>query len=380
MGVNKNQNSNDVIRTDNTSVSRSPIYERIPIQTPADKAVKARAQRRQMGNAAYEETKRKEKAAQQQAAQRVPVADDIQEISRGAAHAVFDGIGTVIGIGANLIDQGVSNVIGTNVTPAQSSLNFVGQTMDPGRYISWALSDNHAHPWSDDNHGYEDVMSPSAAEAANLTTALALTLLGAKGVGKVTGKAKPTLVRRPHLSESERLGIPKGERNQPKVYNDLGNAKYPNSRLEELTVENPRFGDMLGSGSEQTVFSDLNNPQRVLKVYSDRRFSSLDELRDFHRTWFIRNQVPFQKKMKFEGYVQDNRRIFPVYSQERVNPIGLMQFERWNKEYLPKINEMLESKGFENNFNGKIHLNDINPTNIGYDRNGNLSFFDVEAY
>lgn len=31
MGVNKNQNSNDVIRTDNTSVSRSPIYERIPI-------------------------------------------------------------------------------------------------------------------------------------------------------------------------------------------------------------------------------------------------------------------------------------------------------------------------------------------------------------
>jgi hypothetical protein len=31
MGVNKNQNSNDVIRADSTSVSRSPVYEHIPI-------------------------------------------------------------------------------------------------------------------------------------------------------------------------------------------------------------------------------------------------------------------------------------------------------------------------------------------------------------
>lgn len=48
---------------------------------------------------------------------------------------------------------------------------------------------------------------------------------------------------------------------------------------------------------------------------------------------------------------------------------------------MPIIKKKLKAEGFDKSFyNGKIHLNDISPSNIGYDSKGNLKFFDVDAY
>lgn len=103
------------------------------------------------------------------------------------------------------------------------------------------------------------------------------------------------------MSYRERLGIPKDKRNQNIVYKNLGNGKFPRSREETFKVENSRFGDLIGEGSEQTVFVDNLNPDRVLKVYSDRGFKSIEDIKKFHTNWFKRNKVPFQEKLKFEG-------------------------------------------------------------------------------
>lgn len=190
-----------------------------------------------------------------------------------------------------------------------------------------------------------------------------------------------TTKRSTKISSQERLGIPKGERNQKLVYKHLGNGKFPRSREKTFIVENPRFGDLIGEGSEQTVFVDNLNPDRVLKVYSDRGFKSIEDIKKFHPNWFKRNKVPFQEKLKFEGYVQDRDNLFPVYSQNRVNPIGDVPYSKWEKDIMPIIKKKLKEKGFDESFyNGKIHLNDISSFNVGYDSKGNLKFFDVDAY
>lgn len=200
----------------------------------------------------------------------------------------------------------------------------------------------------------------------------------------IFGKSRkrfPIAERSSKISSQELSGIPKGERNQKIVYRHLGNGKFPRSREETFKVENPRFGNLIGEGSEQTVFVDNLNPDRVLKVYSDRGFKSIEDIKKFHTNWFKRNKVPFQEKLKFEGYIQDVDNLFPVYSQNRVNPIGDIPYSKWEKDIMPIIKDKLKARGFdESYYNGKIHLNDISPFNVGYDSKGNLRFFDVDAY
>lgn len=183
------------------------------------------------------------------------------------------------------------------------------------------------------------------------------------------------------LTAQERLGIPKMERHQSSSYINLGQARQPHSRTESFIVENPRFGEMLGEGSEQTVYADRLNPSKVLKVYSDRSFNSLDEIKKWHPQWFKRNLVPFQEKMKYEGFLTEGNKFYPVYSQNRLTPLPDMTYAQWQSEFFPKIQAILKSKGFNESLNnGKIQLNDLYPTNVGYDSNGNIRFFDVDAY
>lgn len=143
-------------------------------------------------------------------------------------------------------------------------------------------------------------------------------------------------------------GIPKGERNQKQVYRFLGIGQAPKSINGTFTIENPRFGELLGNGSEQFVFADNMNPDKVLKVYYDRGFKSLDAIKKWHPQWFKRNQVPFQKRIDIEGYVKSGDYYYPVYSQERVKPFNDMTYAEWSHKYEPKIEKMLESKGFKN--------------------------------
>lgn len=73
------------------------------------------------------------------------------------------------------------------------------------------------------------------------------------------------------------------------------------------------FGDYIDSGGQQSVFNAANNPDKVLKVYTDRKFTSIPEIREFHKQWMKRNRLPIQERIKFQGYLQGNGRIYPVY-------------------------------------------------------------------
>ena len=57
----------------------------------------------------------------------------------------------------------------------------------------------------------------------------------------------------------------------------------------------------------------------------------------------------------------------------------------FTKSIKPKIHHSLSEKGFYLNqdgryTNGKVILEDLKPANMGFDENGNLRFFDVQAF
>lgn len=87
-------------------------------------------------------------------------------------------------------------------------------------------------------------------------------------------------------------------------------------------MNSPLIGDYIDHGSQQYVFADPNNHNQVIKVFTDRAFTTPEEIKAFHPQWFKRNQLQLQMPIKFRGYLQGNRRIYPVYSQNRVTPLG----------------------------------------------------------
>ena len=151
-------------------------------------------------------------------------------------------------------------------------------------------------------------------------------------------KGKKTVKRK--LSPLEKAGIPKGERNSPSPYKQIGTATEPKSQLEHIGVDNPLFGKLIGKGGQQTVFENTSNPDKVLKVVTDRKFTSIPEIRQFHKEWMKRNRLPLQERIDFQGYLQGKDRIYPV----------------------------------------SLNVGDINPWNIGYNKNGTLRFFDADVY
>ena len=105
-------------------------------------------------------------------------------------------------------------------------------------------------------------------------------------------KGKKTVKRK--LSPLEKAGIPKGERNSPSPY------KY---QLEHIGVDNPLFGKLIGKGGQQTVFENTSNPDKVLKVVTDRKFTSIPEIRQFHKEWMKRNRLPLQERIDFIPFI-----------------------------------------------------------------------------
>lgn len=184
------------------------------------------------------------------------------------------------------------------------------------------------------------------------------------------------------LTKAERMGVPKGERNSPSPYSKIGTAKTGDSDFRKITVNSPIFGDYIDNGSQQTVFHNANDPNKVLKVLVDRKFTSIPEIKEFHKQWMKRNQVPMQEKIKFEGYLQGDDRIYPVYSQNKVNVLGDSKPYEWTRVHLPRINKEMHKLGYtgEGTFtNGKITIGEINPRNVGY-KDGNIRFIDADVY
>ena len=168
-------------------------------------------------------------------------------------------------------------------------------------------------------------------------------------------------------------------------YREIGKATEPKSksRLEHISVDSPMFGDYIDNGSQQVVFNNAANPNRVLKVLTDRQFTSVPEIKEFHKQWMKRNRLPLQERITFEGYLQGDGRIYPVYSQNRISALGNILPKEWEKVHLPKLNKEMNKLGYKNNegvyTNGKLTVGDISPDNVGY-VNGNIRFVDADVY
>lgn len=168
-------------------------------------------------------------------------------------------------------------------------------------------------------------------------------------------------------------------------YREIGKAIEPKSksRLKHITVESPIFGDYIDNGSQQVVFNSATDPNKVLKVFVDRKFTSIPEIKEFHKQWMKRNKLPLQERIDFEGYLQGDGRIYPVYSQNRVSILGNILPSEWVKVHLPKLNKEMRKFGYSNNggvfTNGKLTVGDISSNNVGY-IDGNIRFVDADVY
>lgn len=77
-----------------------------------------------------------------------------------------------------------------------------------------------------------------------------------------------------------------------------------------------------------------------MKVYTERKFTSIPEIKQFHKEFFKRNRLPIQERIEYQGYLQGNGRLYPVYSQNRVTPIGVdILPQEWTRIHLPRINK-----------------------------------------
>ena len=136
----------------------------------------------------------------------------------------------------------------------------------------------------------------------------------------------------------------------------------------------------------------MSNPNKVLKVYNDTYIRDIIGLKDFNRTFPARrNTIPFQEPVKLVGYI--NHTIpkhgtlkYPVYSQNKVTPLGKMSQHIFETSFLPIIKRSLSAKGYNGDnitskfTNGKRTLVDIKPENMGFSKNGELRFIDVDSY
>ena len=184
------------------------------------------------------------------------------------------------------------------------------------------------------------------------------------------------------ITEAERAGIPKGERKSPSPYKQIGTVTESKSKKETLTVDSPIFGSFIDNGSQQTVFQNTLDPSKVLKVYTERKFTSAPEIKEFHKQWMKRNRLPLQERINFEGYLQGDNRIYPVYSQNKVNVLGNILPKEWTTIHLPKLNAEMHKLGYKGTgtyTNGKLTVGEISPFNVGY-INGNLRLIDADIY
>lgn len=172
----------------------------------------------------------------------------------------------------------------------------------------------------------------------------------------------------------------------PQSINPKGSWTYPyTNNMGEYdfkfnSVNTNNFGELLGEGSEQVVFTNLQEPEKVLKIYNDVGHQSLNDLRKFVKRYQTRNNVPFQLPTTFEGYVTNKGLKYPVFSQKRITntiPLGL---DNWNNNIIPRLNKQMKSVGFEGNgyyTRGSREIGDIQPGNLTELSNGQFRFIDA---
>ena len=151
------------------------------------------------------------------------------------------------------------------------------------------------------------------------------------------------------------------------------------------------IGSFYKNRSEQMVYTHPTNPNLVTKVYADKDFSngfpSVEAIKNFHKSFMKRNQVPIQERVNYQGYLQnESGSLFPVYTQTKVNEFdNKMPWQVYEQDIEPIVDNVMGKHGFKktkdgNYTNGKITVTDVSPENIGYTNNGDMRFFDTYVY
>lgn len=213
-------------------------------------------------------------------------------------------------------------------------------------------------------------------------------LTGIRGMASLLGnKPKPMIFKSntSKLAKAERMGIPKGERNSPSPYKQIGTVDEVSEHYMKATGD--IFGPFMDKQSEHAVFNHATDPSKIVKVYAvnGKGFADIAAIKEFQAHYMKRNQIPFGVKNRFSGYLKGKDGIFPVYTQDKVTPLKAMNNTQYEKEIFPKLVEQLKAKGYTQTSpdvfsNGKFKITDLYPDNMGYDSQGNLIFFDAKTY
>lgn len=184
---------------------------------------------------------------------------------------------------------------------------------------------------------------------------------------------------------------------------------YQNPELDRLSDYqlDDMLGDYIGNGAERTVYQDLRNNNRVLKITDggadDVQITNIKDLPEYVEESLMINQLPGVPPLSYEGFIKDESRYLPVFSQQKVTPLKKVAdpFEAFTKQYilpngktptgkLSAIRRIDADKTFGRlgykpikNKPGRFTvdgfpgiISDLGQKNIGIDALGNIKIFD----
>lgn len=184
---------------------------------------------------------------------------------------------------------------------------------------------------------------------------------------------------------------------------------YQNPELDRLSDYqlDDMLGDCIGNGAERTVYQDLRNNNRVLKITDggadDVQITNIKDLPEYVEESLMINQLPGVPPLSYEGFIKDGSRYLPVFSQQKVTPLKKVAdpFEAFTKQYilpngktptgkLSAIRRIDTDKTFGRlgykpikNKPGRFTvdgfpgiISDLGQKNIGIDALGNIKIFD----
>lgn len=193
-----------------------------------------------------------------------------------------------------------------------------------------------------------------------------------------------------------------------KYYGQKINYSDPNiNELSDYQLDD-MMGDYVGRGAERTVYQDLRNNNRLLKITDggspDVQITNQSDLLDYIEESLRINKLPEVPQIAYEGFIKDGDRFLPVFSQQKVTPMKKVAdpFQVFTKQYvLPngktpsgklsairKMNPDAFSRiGYKpitskpgvysvNGTDGNYNVTDLGQKNVGIDALGNLKIFD----
>lgn len=193
-----------------------------------------------------------------------------------------------------------------------------------------------------------------------------------------------------------------------KYYGKKPNYSNPDAdNLSDYQLDG-MLGDYIGRGAERTVYQDLRNSNRVLKITDggspDVQITNQDDLLDYIDESLRINNLPEVPRLSYEGFIKDEDRYLPVFSQQKVIPLKKVAdpFQIFTRQYtfpngktpsgkLSAIRRMnpdaLSRIGYKpiptkpgvysvNGIGGTYNVTDLGQKNIGIDALGNLKIFD----